>query len=126
MNTWRASFAAQKETGLSHTSYGKPEVTFLPGGERVPAEEGATIFDAARAAGVPIASSCFGEARCGSCLVHVVRGAENLGKIRIDERDHLTGPGYRLACRARVFGPVTVERVRDPGDAVPPPPRREG
>jgi len=107
---------------LGHATYGKPEITFLPGGKRVPAGEGETIFDAARAAGVPIASSCFSEARCGSCLVRVVRGAESLGKIRIDEKDHLPGPGYRLACRARVFGPVAVERMRDPGESLPLPP----
>jgi adenylate cyclase len=101
---------------LDRESGGKIRITFLPGQEQVVAEEGATILDAARGAGVPIASSCFGEARCGSCLVQVVRGAENLNEIRVDERDHLPGPDRRLACRARVYGPVTVVRVRDPED----------
>jgi len=93
----------------------KIEVTFLPDGRTVEVDEGDSLFDAARANGVPIATRCEGEARCGCCLVEVVEGAEFLNKIRIDERDHIPRKNVRLACRARVFGPVTVRKIHEPG-----------
>ncbi|MFH1279784.1 MAG: 2Fe-2S iron-sulfur cluster-binding protein [Candidatus Eisenbacteria bacterium] len=88
--------------------------TFLPDGVTAPGGEGDTLFEMAGKAGVPVATRCRGEARCGCCLVEVLEGTENLNKIRIDERDHLPNKNYRLACRARVFGPVKVRKVVDP------------
>lgn len=92
----------------------KIEVTFLPAGVTVEAPEGDSLFEIAGAHKVPIATRCKGEARCGCCLVEVIDGGENLNKIRIDERDYLPREEYRLACRARVFGPVRVRRVLEP------------
>lgn len=89
-------------------------VTFSPENFTIDGADGETVMAIADRHGVPIATRCHGEARCGACLVLVLAGAENLGPVRIDERDHLARPGHRLACRARVFGPVVVRRVHDP------------
>ncbi len=97
-------------------------VTFSPENITFVGAEGETVMAIADRHGVPIATRCHGEARCGACLVLVLAGAENLGPVRIDERDHLARPGHRLACRARVFGPVVVRRVHDPGPGSGPPP----
>ncbi len=107
---------------------GKTELvrlTFQPEALSIEGEEGATVMEIADLNGVPIATRCHGEARCGACLVDVLAGAENLGPVRIDERDHLARKGHRLACRARVFGPVTLRRVHDPS-APPAAPERGG
>jgi len=40
---------------------------------------------------------------CGSCLVHVVRGAENLSVITDEENDLGLSPSQRLACKTRIL-----------------------
>lgn len=92
----------------------KIAATFLPDGVTARGGEGDTLFEIAEKGGVSVATRCRGEARCGCCLVEVLEGAENLNKIRIDERDHLPNKNYRLACRARVYGPVKVRKIVDP------------
>jgi len=68
---------------------------------------GATILDAADAAGVFIDSACR-SGTCGSCRVRLVSGS-----VRMAVEDALTGDdkneGYILACQARVRGDVRVE-----------------
>ena len=72
---------------------------------------GTTVAEAARAAGVLIAAPCGSRAVCGACGVRVAEG-------ELDEADvsELAGlrrapAGVRLACRARVTGPVTVRPI---------------
>jgi uncharacterized 2Fe-2S/4Fe-4S cluster protein (DUF4445 family) len=83
-------------------------VTFSPGDLTVWVSPGVTVVEAAREAGVLLAAPCGGRGVCGACGVRVLDGAleppdeeELLGLMRARE-------GVRLACRARVQGPVTV------------------
>ena len=83
-------------------------ITFAPEGVTVRVESGTTVADAAKAAGIVIASPCGGRGVCGSCGVRVLSGT-------LGEPDHieLSGlararEGVRLACRARVVAPVEV------------------
>lgn len=97
-------------------------ITFLPSGREVELKAGEDLLAGALREGVPILTSCGGNARCGSCLVEVVEGAENLNKIKPDERDYLSAPGQRLACRALAYGPVTVRCIHPvPEHFIPPP-----
>lgn len=84
-------------------------VTFSPDGPTVWADDGATVLEAARQAGVSLAASCGGRGTCGGCGVRLVEGA--LGQP--DDVEFGVLPrlpkAVRLACRARVVGPVTVE-----------------
>jgi adenylate cyclase len=96
-------------------------VRFLPDETVVEVAVGETLLDAARRAGVPLASACGGEAACTTCRVVVTEGREGLAPPPPDEAALLAPLGadgaFRLGCRARVQGPVTVRRlVIYPGD----------
>lgn len=74
--------------------------------------DGTTLLDAARAAGLPIASACSGVALCARCGLSVLAGAEALDPERADERRqkerNRIPAEQRLACRAGVHGEVTA------------------
>jgi nitrite reductase (NADH) large subunit len=93
-------------------SAGAPEVTFEPEGKHVVAKPGMTLLEAAEAAGLPIESGCR-MGVCGADPVCVSDGMEHLSGISDDERSTLDRLGYadntRMACCARVQGPVTMK-----------------
>lgn len=74
--------------------------------------DGTTLLDAARGAGLPIASACSGVALCSRCGLDVLAGAAALDAEREDERRqklrNRVPIAQRLACRAGVHGDVTV------------------
>ena len=82
-------------------------VHFLPDDVRVSVEEGATIDEAARAAGVYANSICGGEGLCGKCRVIVTSGAIRTTATALLERDEIRA-GYVLACQATIHGDVTI------------------
>ncbi len=86
-------------------------VTFAPANVTVWVPMGTTVVAAARAAGVLIAAPCGGRGVCGSCGVTVTQGT--LEPPDDQERQGLASAphGVRLACRARVRGPVTVRPI---------------
>ena len=92
-------------------SAGAPEVTFEPQGRNVVAKPGMTLLEAAEAGGLPIESGCR-MGMCGADPVCVKDGMENLSAISDEERSTLErlglAPNTRLACCARVQGPVTM------------------
>lgn len=87
---------------------GAKPVTFEPASATVWVEPGTTLLDAARKAGVGIEATCAGRGTCGACGVRVVDGTlsqPDPTELRVLGPE----PGtVRLACRARVNGPVTV------------------
>ena len=82
----------------------------------------ATLLEVSKLHGIQHFHACGGHARCSTCRVRVVEGAENLtprtaAECALVERKGL-GDEIRLACQARVRGPVTVRRlVLDDQDA---------
>ena len=75
----------------------------------VEVEEGATLGAAVVATGLPLEQPCAGRGTCHKCKA-IVQGA--LSPLDDKEMEGLTeaerAAGYRLACRARVRGDVTV------------------
>jgi 2Fe-2S ferredoxin len=72
-----------------------------------------TILDAAVLLDLDLDHYCGGNCSCGSCRIKVLAGSKNLSRPRPDEQMVL-GPdaekkGDRLACQARVQGPVSIE-----------------
>jgi ferredoxin len=59
--------------------------------------------------------SCGGYGQCGTCIVEVVEGMENLSpRTAVEDRKLKKKPdNYRLACQTMVNGPVSV--VTKPG-----------
>jgi adenylate cyclase len=74
--------------------------------------DGTTLLDAARDAGLPIASACSGVALCARCGLSILAGANALDPERDDERGQKQRNRIpleqRLACRAGVHGDVTA------------------
>lgn len=88
------------------------KVTFLPSGKTAGVVEGTSLFDAAKQAGLPVASSCSADFVCGRCNMQVIAGERNLSpqsdhekKLLQRDKKPLTD---RISCMARVLGDCTV------------------
>ena len=72
--------------------------------------EGSTLLDAARGASLPIARACMGRGLCGRCDLEILAGQGWLSPETPEERETRERDGIpaarRLACQARVAGPV--------------------
>lgn len=86
------------------------KIVFQPSGRIVHALPGTVILEAAALAGFIIHTPCGGAGKCAKCLVRIRSGncppsdqdIAALGEARIAE-------GLRLACKARISEPVTIE-----------------
>jgi ferredoxin, 2Fe-2S len=89
-----------------------PRIRFLPSGRELRVAPGTTLLEAARRAGLPIASACGADGVCARCGVRVLAGAASLSaedevEARQKRRNRVD-PALRLACRAAVSGDVEV------------------
>jgi ferredoxin len=85
-------------------------------GRQIPATKGQTIFEAAEAAGVEFECDCH-IGTCGIDPVKVLSGAEHMSPMSSTEKatlDDFCGgsEGQRLACVARVNGPIVVDIIK--------------
>jgi ferredoxin len=83
-----------------------------PSGREVVVGYDTSLVDAIHQACLPLGQSCDGVVVCGFCRVRVLAGAANLTPPAAEE-SRLLGmlyarPEERLACCARVAGPVTI------------------
>lgn len=77
-------------------------------GDEVEIEDGEKIAEFCEEAGVPFACT---EGVCGTCVIEVVDGHENLSEVTQEETDFLGEDtcGERLACQCRIKqGNVTI------------------
>jgi nitrite reductase (NADH) large subunit len=83
-----------------------------PSGREVRVAHDTVLMDAVLQAALPLGQSCDGIALCGFCRVQILDGLENLSSAGSEERKILgaqhAGDNERLACCARIQGPVTV------------------
>lgn len=83
-----------------------------PSGREATVVRETTLLDAVHQLLLPLGQSCDGIALCGFCRVTVVDGLANLSPAASEEEKVLrslhAGPDERLACCARVRGPVTI------------------
>ncbi len=72
--------------------------------------DGTTLWDAARAQGLPVATSCNGESLCARCGLLPLEGADALSAEspaeRLAKERGRVDPGLRLSCQARIHGDV--------------------
>ena len=93
-----------------------PTVRFLPDERTLELSDDETLLDVAVRAAIPVAHACGGKARCSTCRVLVVEGADrcrprNAAESAIADRLGLVGDDVRLACQTTVTGNVTVRRL---------------
>lgn len=90
-----------------------PQITLLPSGKSFSAALGDNLLEACRRAGLRLPASCGGKGGCGKCRVRVISGEAPPTPGR-GLRDEETAAGWRLACRVRIAGDLTLA---DPGNS---------
>jgi ferredoxin len=96
-------------------------IKFLEEGKEVVAADGANLRYKAMENGIDLYTlvgkmmNCGGYGQCGTCVVEIVEGEENLSpRTKVEERKLRKRPeNCRLACQVMVNGPVTV-RTKPP------------
>lgn len=87
-------------------------VSCLPSNREVEVTHETTLLDALHQVHLPVGQSCDGVGLCGFCRVQVVEGLHNLSPMGDEERKILrsarAGDDERLACMAKIHGPVAV------------------
>jgi ferredoxin len=88
-------------------------ILVLPMEESVECETEAPLSKALLISSLKLPMACGGRGMCATCHVHVADGAEHLSALSAMEQrtlGRITGcsPKSRLACQARVNGPVSV------------------
>lgn len=79
-----------------------PKLIFENSGEERELEEGSSIQEVCEEAGVPFACT---EGVCGTCVIEVVEGGENLSEYTEEESDFLGEQAHeRLACQCKLNG----------------------
>ena len=78
-------------------------VRFLPSEREIRVPAGTTLLEAARRAGLPVASACGADGICARCGLDILEGGEQLaaeseGEARI-KHDNRVDADLRLACR---------------------------
>ncbi len=69
-------------------------------GEERELPDGSSLIEACEEAGVPFACT---EGVCGTCVIEVLDGMENLSEFTQEERDFLGEPQHeRLACQCKI------------------------
>ena len=108
----RNSFARRLKTVTA-----RPDVVPIEfDGHRLEVRRGGTLLGAAMKNGVRLMHVCGARTLCATCRVVVESGEDNLtimsGAEKFSLRWHLSvSPRTRLACQARVNGPVEVKSV---------------
>ncbi len=64
-------------------------------------------------AGLPVASSCYGEGVCAKCRLIVVEGPQNLSpenetEVFLKESNKIPNE-MRISCQVQVLGPITID-----------------
>lgn len=93
-----------------------PDIKFVKENREVVAADGANLRLKAMENGIDIYTlrgklmNCGGYGQCGTCIVEITEGMENLSpRTEVENRKlKRKPPSYRLACQTLVNGPVSV------------------
>jgi NADPH-dependent 2,4-dienoyl-CoA reductase/sulfur reductase-like enzyme/ferredoxin len=107
-----ARVSAAGGAALRAASAGTTELKIDPEGKRIAVKPGQSVLEAVEGCGLHIESGCR-MGVCGADPVAITAGAGELSPPSADERSTLERLGHaantRMACCARIQGPVTVE-----------------
>ncbi|MGH0035993.1 MAG: 2Fe-2S iron-sulfur cluster-binding protein [Myxococcota bacterium] len=103
------------------------EVRFEPSGREIRVPAGTSLLEAARAAGLPVASACGADGICGRCGLAILAGGERLApeseaEARV-KRANRIDPELRLACRIDLASNLVVTAPYWSGGSTEPPER---
>jgi ferredoxin len=109
-------FSASSETPATPKFVPGTNIKFVNEGQEVMAASGANMRIKAIENGIDLYSlmgkmmNCGGYGQCGTCVVAVTEGMENLSpRTEVEQKRFKNKPdNYRLACQTMVNGPVSV------------------
>jgi ferredoxin len=94
----------------------KEAVVQFDTGQRIVTEGGTSILQVAIENNIEIEHYCDGSCSCSTCRVEIIKGGQNLSKMKENETAILgekrVAKGDRLACQAQINGEVHV-RIPD-------------
>ncbi len=77
------------------------KLIFDPHGDEKELEDGSSLIEPCEECGVPFACT---EGVCGTCVIEVLEGMENLSAFTQEEKDFLGEPNNeRLACQCKIL-----------------------
>jgi 2Fe-2S ferredoxin len=91
-----------------------PTIRFVkPALKPIEVSDGANLMASLLAAGIPVASSCGGDAVCAKCGLRIVEGAAMLSvpeaaEIYLLEKNRFR-PEIRISCQTRVYGDIVID-----------------
>ncbi len=87
-------------------------IRFVPSGQSVRVPGGTTLAEAAREAGLPVATSCGQSGLCARCGLEILEGGEGIAEESADERAakqrNRIAPNLRLACQVELTCDLVV------------------
>lgn len=90
-----------------------PKITIPKMKRSISVNAGANLMQGLLEQGIPVASSCRGDAVCGKCWVRVIAGIEALNNPNSEElqlREKLQlKDNQRISCQVQVFGDIQIE-----------------
>lgn len=107
---------SQSEASVQKPAFLSPNIKFVKEGKEVVAASGANLRFKAMENGVDLYTfagkmmNCGGYGQCGTCVVEITEGMENLSpRTEVEERKlKKRSANCRLACQVLVNGPVSV------------------
>ena len=87
-----------------------PKVVFLPASQTIDVNQGTSLLDAARQAGIELDTPCGGEGSCGTCIVRIESGNYNSDSLGILPESAVK-ERYVLACKTSVVESDIVVEV---------------
>jgi len=98
-----------------HKGGAMPSIRIANTGSVVETDMVMSILVSLQRSGVPILTSCGGKARCGKCIVRIVKGQELLSRKTPNESSRLAALGVggdmRLACQTYTKGDIEISIV---------------
>ena len=93
-------------------------LTVLPDGVRIELPTGSPLTDVEYETPRRVIPFGCRSGACGSCVVQVLEGADDLGEVDEAELDFLddlgvAGGDHRLACQCRLWGSATIRVIED-------------
>lgn len=92
--------------------YNRCKLILEPISKRINVAKHTTIYDAILALDLPLSALCGGKGACGKCLIRILKSSGNISEPTEKEFKTLgeekISEGYRLACQAKVLGPLRV------------------
>jgi ferredoxin, 2Fe-2S len=92
---------------------GLTQIKLAKTGQIIEVEEGANLMQSLLDAGLPVASSCGGDAVCSKCHIKIIDGAANLSQETSDEKElkevNDVHKSERISCQTQVLGPITID-----------------